>query len=153
MASYEQLELDRQLCFALHRASRAVVRSYGPLLAASGLTYTQYLVLLVLWEESLRPFTVGEIGARLHLDSGTLTPLLKRLEGLGHVRRRRDTADERRVLIGLTDGGLALRDELVDVPSALFSGLGLDLEVASRLHDDLGRLTAQLETLESAPPA
>lgn len=151
MASYEQLELDRQLCFALHRASRAVVRSYGPLLEASGLTYTQYLVLLVLWEEAPRPFNVGEIGTRLHLDSGTLTPLLKRLEALGHVRRRRDTADERRVLVELTDSGLALRADLAGVPSALFSGLGLDLTDARRLHAELGRLAAQLEAVEADP--
>jgi len=148
-STYDQLELDRQLCFALHRASRAVVRSYGPLLEGSGLTYPQYLVLLVLWEEPGHPFTVGEIGTRLHLDSGTLTPLLKRLEGLGHVRRERDTADERRVLVALTDGGLALRDQLAGVPSELFAGLGLDLVDAQRLHADLGRLSASLEARES----
>ncbi|CAN5710124.1 MarR family transcriptional regulator [soil metagenome] len=153
MATYEQLELDRQLCFALHRASRAVVRSYGPLLDGTGLTYTQYLVLLVLWEEPNRPFTVGEIGERLHLDSGTLTPLLKRIEALGHLRRRRDTADERRVLIALTDSGLELREQLTLVPSTLFSGMGLDLEDARQLHAELGLLTARLEAAEDAPPA
>ncbi|QXC59756.1 MarR family transcriptional regulator [Aquihabitans sp. G128] len=148
-STYEQLELDRQLCFALHRASRAVVRSYGPLLEASGLTYPQYLVLLVLWEEPDRPFTVGEVGGRLHLDSGTLTPLLKRLEGLGHVRRTRDTADERRVLVALTPEGLALRAELAEVPLELFSGMGLEPDDARRLHGALVGLAARLEADEA----
>ncbi|HEX2575189.1 MAG TPA: MarR family transcriptional regulator, partial [Aquihabitans sp.] len=122
----DPLDLDRQLCFALHRASRAVVRSYGPLLEGTGLTYLQYIVLLVLWEEPDASPTVGQIGARLHLDSGTLTPLLKRLEALGLVDRVRDRADERRVLVALTDEGRALRDRLEAVPSTLFSATDLE---------------------------
>src|SRR5689334_3776194 len=92
-----QLELDEQLCFALYDASRALIRAYGPLLDRLGLTYPQYITMLALWE-SEEPMSVGALGARLHLDSGTLTPLLKRLEQLGLVERRRDSADERRVL-------------------------------------------------------
>src|ERR1700730_17814752 len=102
MAGYLQLELDRQLCFALYTASRAVVRSYAPLLEDAGLTYPQYITMLVLWEAPERPRSVGELGERLHLDSGTLTPLLKRLESTGHVSRSRDGQDERRVRVTLT---------------------------------------------------
>lgn len=146
--THEQLELDRQLCFALHRASRAMVRSYAPLLDGTGLTYLQYIVLLVLWEDPDEARTVGGIGERLHLDSGTLTPLLKRLEGLGLVTRRRDRADERRVLVGLTPEGLALRDRLAAVPSTLFADLGLAPDDAVALHGLLGRVTASLEAAE-----
>lgn len=147
-STHDQLELDRQLCFALHRASRAMVRSYGPLLEGTGLTYLQYIVLLVLWEDPDHTPTVGGIGERLHLDSGTLTPLLKRLEGLGLVSRRRDRADERRVLVGLTPDGLALRDRLATVPATLFADLDLAPADALALHALLGRVTASLEAVE-----
>jgi DNA-binding MarR family transcriptional regulator len=103
MASHPEQELDLQLCFALYSASRAVTRTYAPLLAEAGLTYPQYVTLLALWEDPARSRSVGELGERLHLDSGTLTPLLKRLAGLGYVTRARDASDERRVLVTLTD--------------------------------------------------
>src|ERR1700722_14578592 len=122
-ASYPQLELDAQLCLPLYAASRAVTRRYGDLLAAAGLTYPQYLTLLALWGGA--PLTVGDIGARLHLDSGTLTPLLKRLEQAGLVVRRRDSADERRVLIEPTAAGWALREQVTEVPRELGESLGL----------------------------
>jgi MarR family transcriptional regulator, organic hydroperoxide resistance regulator len=141
---YEQLELDRQLCFAVYSASRAITRAYGPLLDEVGLTYPQYVTLLTLWEAPDRPVTVGDLGTRLHLDSGTLTPLLKRLEGLGYVSRRRDTTDERRVLIALTEQGLALRDRVASVPTSLFGTLGLELAEARELRDQLTRLTDTL---------
>jgi DNA-binding MarR family transcriptional regulator len=146
---YEQLELDRQVCFALYAASRAVVRAYGPLLDEVGLTYPQYVTMLALWDSLDEPLTVGDLGQRLHLDSGTLTPLLRRLENLGHVRRRRDTADERRVLVELTDQGLALRDQVAAVPLRLLMALDLDLPAATRLRDQLTELVTQLE--ERAP--
>src|SRR6202000_2222386 len=95
MAGYPQLELDRQLCFALYTASRAVVRSYAPLLDDAGLTYPQYLTMLVLWEDPGQPRSIGELGERLHLDSGTLTPLLKRLPPPGVVTRSRGAEGER----------------------------------------------------------
>src|SRR5438876_12168162 len=116
---YTQLELDRQLCFALYAASRAVTRAYGPLLVEVGLTYPQYATMLALWDAPERPVSVGELGSRLHLDTGTLTPLLKRLEALGFVSRTRDGADERRVLVDVTDRGTALRDEVASVPGRL----------------------------------
>jgi DNA-binding MarR family transcriptional regulator len=118
----EILRLDNQLCFALYAASRAVIRTYRDKLSAAGLTYPQYLVLLVLWERD--DATVSEIGRRLMLDSGTLTPLLKRLEALGIVERRRGDRDEREVHVRLTAKGHALQDAAVDAR----------LTVACRLH-------------------
>src|ERR1700751_5797164 len=106
MAGYPQLELDRQLCFALYTASRAVVRTYAPLLEDAGLNYPQYVTMLVLGEAPGRPRSIGELGERLHLDSGTLTPLLKRLAAMGYVTRSRDAEDERRVLVTGTPGGV-----------------------------------------------
>jgi DNA-binding MarR family transcriptional regulator len=144
-ADHPQLELDRQVCFALHAASRAVVRAYGPILHDANLTYTQYLVLLVLWETPEEPRSIGRLGERLQLDSGTLTPLCKRLESLGYVERRRDPADERRVLIALTSSGLALRDQLADVPLTLAARLDLTPESAAALREQLTALTAALE--------
>lgn len=138
-----QLELDNQLCFALYDASRAVIRSYGPLLADLGLTYPQYLTMLVLWEAD-GPVSVGELGRRLHLDSGTLTPLLKRLEQIGYVVRRRDAADERRVLIELTPEGAARRADAACVPEQLFPRYGLALDEARDLKERLAAIVAAL---------
>jgi DNA-binding MarR family transcriptional regulator len=152
VASYPQLELDRQLCFALYTASRAIVRAYGPLLEGTGLTYPQYITLLVLWEDEERPRTVGELGERLHLDSGTLTPVLKRLASAGYVTRSRDEADERRVLVALTSEGLALRDRLATVPQSLFERCqGLDVTATSSLRDQLAELTTALESNVQLP--
>ena len=144
---YPQLELDNQLCFALYAASRAVVRAYGPLLAESGLTYPQYVTMMALWEEPSAAPTVGELGARLHLDSGTLTPLLKRLEQSGLVRRHRDPADERRVLVELTEQGLGLRRVVAEVPVSLAQQLELTADEAVQL---LGQLHHLVETLSPA---
>jgi DNA-binding MarR family transcriptional regulator len=147
MTGYPQLQLDRQLCFALYTASRAIVRAYGPLLEDAGLTYPQYVTMLVLWEDAQRPRTVGELGERLHLDSGTLTPLLKRLAGMGYVTRSRDAEDERRVLVSLTAEGLSLRDRLASVPQALLEHCqGFDPAQADSLRDQLVALTAALES-------
>lgn len=143
-AGYEQLELDRQLCFALHAASRAVVRAYGPLLDESGLTYPQYIVMMVLWEQPDEALTVGAVGERVRMDTGTLTPLLKRLEQAGLIRRTRDAADERRVLLELTDDGLALRDRVAAVPFRLVERMGIDAETGIRLKRDLEALLAAL---------
>src|SRR3546814_10727209 len=118
MARHAQLELDLQLCFPLYAASRALTRAYAPLLGAHDLTYPQYLTLLALWSGS-EPMSVGDLGDRLRLDSGTLTPLLKRLEAAGLVSRLRDPADERRVLVSVTAAGDALQDELAHVPGAV----------------------------------
>lgn len=141
-----QLLLDNQLCFALYRATRAVQRSYAPHLAEIGLTYPQYLAMLVLWEAE-RPLTVGMLGERLHLDSGTLTPLLKRLEEAGLVERRRDEADERRVNVALTHQGRALRTRAEDVPAKVFGCYGFSVADAAELRDTLTALSDRIETV------
>lgn len=141
---YPQLRLDAQLCFPIYATSRAITRQYSALLAEVGLTYPQYLVLLVLWETD-GPLSVSELGERLRLDSGTLTPLLKRLELAGIVQRARDAADERRVLISLTDAGRALEERVADVPLRLKTAMGLDEVTARTLYDALGQLLAGLD--------
>ena len=147
MPSPDPLHLDQQLCFALYAASRAVQRAYAPLLEPLGVTYPQYLVMLVLWEEPGVP--VKHIGERLQLDSGTLTPLLKRLEAQGLVTRQRDESDERVVRIDLTAAGRALRKKAVGVPPALLCKMDLDLPELVRLRTQLVGLTQQLK--ENAP--
>lgn len=132
------LALDRQLCFALYSASHAMTRAYQPLLAPLGLTYPQYLVMLALWEED--GLTLGQLGQRLHLDSATLTPLLKRLEAAGHVQRLRDAADERRLRLQLTPAGRALRRRARTIPETLAAGAGCGL-------DELAALTRQIAGL------
>ena len=122
--SNPQLRLDDQLCFLFHRISRELTAAYRPLLADLGLTYPQYLVMLVLWEDD--GLGVGEIGERLSLASGTLSPLLRRLASAGLVERRRAESDERRVSIHLTQAGRALEVQAADVPAALAAQLADD---------------------------
>ncbi|MBO1752793.1 MarR family transcriptional regulator [Actinotalea sp. BY-33] len=132
------LDLDRQVCFALYSASRAITAAYRPLLDPLGLTYPQYLVMLVLWERDGRG--VRELGEALALDSGTLSPLVKRLETLGLVERRRQTEDERRVSVHLTARGTALRERAESVPAHLASATGLTPGEIAQLHQTLTRL-------------
>ncbi|MBF5031336.1 MULTISPECIES: MarR family transcriptional regulator [unclassified Micromonospora] len=136
----DDLVLRRQVCFALYAASRALTDVYRPILDEHGLTYPQYLVLLVLWEHDDAP-TVSELGAALRLDSGTLSPLLKRLEAAGLVVRTRSAADERRVEVGLTDRGRALRERMGDVPRRVATATGLSEEELVFLHGILTRVT------------
>jgi len=119
----DPLRLDRQVCFPLYAASNLLNRLYRPILGKLGLTYPQYLVMLALWERS--PQTVGSLGNILYLDSGTLTPLLKRMEAGGLLTRERDAEDSRRVLVQLTSEGRALRKRAVHVPKTLAKGLHL----------------------------
>lgn len=144
------LALDNQLCFALYSASRAVTRAYGPLLADLGLTYPQYVTMLALWEQD-GPTTVGDLGSRLHLDSGTLTPLLKRLEQAGLVTRERDAQDERRVLVALTTAGRALRQRAQDIPRRLLEQTSLDPAELVALRDQLTSLVRVMEAAEGQP--
>ena len=116
----DPLALDRQLCFQFYAASNLIIRLYRPVLNELGLTYPQYLAMLVLWERD--GISVGDICARLYLDSGTVTPMLKRMESLGLVERSRDLADERRVLVMLTDEGRALRLRAISVPEIMSQG-------------------------------
>lgn len=134
--------LDNQLCFAVYAAAHAFGRTYRALLNHHGLTYPQYLVLLVLWEEE--GLTVKEIGTKLFLDSGTLTPLLKRLEAAGQVRRARDRADERQVSIFLTDKGRGLRGKMECLPLQVGGMTGLDLDARQDLLGLLAGLRDEL---------
>ena len=136
------LSLDRQLCFALYSASRAMTAAYRPILTALNLTYPQYLVLLVLWEEER--VTVGRLGERLQLDSGTLSPLLKRLEANGFVRRERSQTDERLVDVTLTPNGRRLERRAQCIPEQLFSSTGMSEREAADLRDAVRQLTDAL---------
>jgi DNA-binding MarR family transcriptional regulator len=134
--------LNRQVCFALYSASRAATAVYRPVLEELGLTYPQYLVMLVLWEDE--PRGVKELGEELGLDSGTLSPLLKRLESLGLVERRRSGEDERRVAIHLTAAGRELSSKAGALPKRLAEAAGLTAEELDQLHSTLARLTTAL---------
>jgi MarR family transcriptional regulator, organic hydroperoxide resistance regulator len=136
------LLIDDQLCFALYTASRAMTGRYRGLLDDLNLTYPQYLVMLVLWEEGT--ITVNQLGRRLLLDSGTLSPLLKRLESAGFVTRRRRVEDERSVEIGLTEAGVRLRDTAESVPGRLCEIVHMPYDERAVLIDTLRRLTATL---------
>jgi len=141
------LRLDRQICFALYSASLAMTKVYQPLLASLGLTYPQYLAMLILWENDR--ITVSAIGERLFLDSGTLTPLLKRLQLAGWVTRERDSEDERRVLVSLTAAGRALQQQALAIPPCVLESSGCSLP-------ELAELTSRLTTLRNqlaGPPA
>lgn len=129
------LALDDQLCFALYSASRAITARYRPLLDEVGLTYPQYLVMLVLWESG--PVTVGGLCARLHLDSGTLSPLLKRLEANGLVSRTRSRSDERSVEVAPTVAGHRLRERAVEFPSRICESTGMTVDEGRRLTEAL----------------
>lgn len=141
------LQLDKQLCFALYSASLAMTKIYKPLLEPLGLTYPQYLVLMVLWERD--GLGVNELGERLFLDSGTLTPLLKRMDAAGWVQRTRDEADERRVRVTLTPAGRALRRRAQGVPKALAEVSGCTADELISLTERLQQLRQQL--LDSRP--
>jgi DNA-binding MarR family transcriptional regulator len=140
----ELLKLGNQLCFAVYSAAHALTKTYKPLLEPLDLTYPQYLVMLVLWEKD--GLTVKEIGERLALDSGTLTPLLKRLEAAGRVHRTRDPVDERQVRITLSDEGRALRAKAAAVPPALMCATKLTLDGLAGLREDLSVLRTNLES-------
>ena len=145
------LALDHQLCFALYAASLAMTKAYKPLLAPLGLTYPQYLAMLVLWEGD--GITVSQLGARLTLDSGTLTPLLKRLDTLGLLQRQRDPEDERRVLLRLTVSGQALKALALAVPQAIACATACDLRQISTLTAQLTTLRRQLGAANILPAA
>jgi DNA-binding MarR family transcriptional regulator len=139
----ESLLLDNQLCFALHSTSLLMTKVYKPLLQALGLTYPQYLAMMVLWEED--GLTVGEISNRLLTDPGSLTPLLKRLEAEGLLRRTRSREDERVVGVELTETGRALRDKAMDIPQCILGASGLDIEQLRKLQGDLLALRGNLQ--------
>jgi len=134
------LALENQVCFALAVASRGVNAVYRPLLEPLGLTHPQYLVMLALWEKS--PRSVRELGEELRLDPATLSPLLKRLEALGYVARRRSTADERQLEITTTDAGAALRAQAETIPPRIVERLGMSLDELDALRRALHKVIA-----------
>ena len=139
---YESIRLDNQLCFPLYACAKEIVRRYRTPLEPLGLTYTQYLVMMVLWESSR--ITEKELGERLHLDSGTLAPLLKRLEKQGLVKRERPDQNERLLQITLTDTGTAMREDALSVPEAMKSCIGLSAEECTVLRGLLDKSLAAM---------
>ena len=139
---FDALKLDNQICFPLYAASRLIVQAYRPHLERLGITYLQYLTLMVLWEKD--GSTVSEVGERLMLDSGTLTPVLKRLETDGLIKRRRDTVDDRVVQNWLTARGRTLRTRAVDIPTQLLCSTTVELDEVSRLRAALNPVLDKL---------
>ncbi|MFG1421832.1 MarR family winged helix-turn-helix transcriptional regulator [Roseixanthobacter liquoris] len=147
----EHLKLGDFLCFAVYSTGHAFNRVYKPILDRLGITYPQYLVMVALWERDGQ--TVGQIGESLFLESSTLTPLLKRLETAGHVRRERDSRDERQVRIHLTEKGRALQAQAQDVPSCIFAATGKSVEDLIRLQAEIVSLRAALDRYEGPQAA
>ncbi len=135
---YEALKLKNQVCFPLYACSREIIKQYKPYLDRIDLTYTQYIAMLVLWER--RQVNVKELGECLYLDSGTLTPLLKKMEAKGLVKRARSDKDERNLIVSVTEKGMALRDKALEIPGAMNERVGLDREDAAQLYDLLYKL-------------
>jgi DNA-binding MarR family transcriptional regulator len=131
----EKLKLDNQICFAFYACSREITKLYRPILEELDLTYTQYVTMLALWEQD--HVTVTELGNKLYLDSGTLTPLLKKLEAAGHITRTRDRNDERSVIVELTEQGKALKENAVGIPAQLACKLDVRQEEAAVLLEQM----------------
>ncbi len=140
---YEALRLDNQLCFPLYACAKEIVRRYKPFLDEIDLTYTQYIVMMVLWEE--REINVKELGSRLYLDSGTLTPVLKRLEQKGLITRQRDDKDERVLIVSITKEGDELKDKAVEIPIKMAGCVSLEPQDATELYGLLHKLLAGFE--------
>lgn len=141
---YDVLKLDRQLCFPLYAVARKVIGKYTPYFKKIGITYTQYLVFLVMWESEKEEVTVSEICDKLYLDSGTITPLLKKMEEKGWLKRERSKDDERSVLISLTEKGWEIREACKDIPSQLTTCIKMDYKDAESLYRILYQLLEAL---------
>ncbi len=144
--NYDVLLLKNQLCFPIYACSREVIKAYKPLLDQLGLTYTQYITMLVLWEH--RSLTVKELGNALYLDSGTLTPLLKKLEEKGLVTRKRSALDERNLIVTITPSGERLREQAVELPQKLAQSVNLTQEESLTLYNLLYKILQEPETSE-----
>lgn len=142
MDHYENLKLENQLCFPLYAASREVIKRYHPYLTELGLTYTQYIAMMVFWEEGR--ISVKELGRKLFLDSGTLTPVLKSLEDKGYVKRRRSSEDERVLIVEITGAGEALKERAVSIPEKIAGCVRLDTEDAMQLYRLLYKVLAAM---------
>ncbi len=140
---YEALKLDNQLCFPLYACAKEIVRRYKPFLDEIDLTYTQYIAMMVLWEE--REINVKELGSRLYLDSGTLTPVLKRLEQKGLITRQRDDKDERVLIVSITKEGDELKDKAVEIPVKMAGCVSLEPQDAAELYRLLHKLLSGFE--------
>ncbi len=138
----DPLKLESQLCFPLYAAARSVVKLYTPLLDDMGLTYTQYVTMMLMWEH--RQLSVKQLGEKLYLDSGTLTPLLKKLEGQGFVTRQRSQEDERSLIVTLTEAGEALREKALAIPAAIGQCIRLNSQEAKTLYALLYKLLGQM---------
>ncbi|WP_133015979.1 MarR family winged helix-turn-helix transcriptional regulator [Clostridium cuniculi] len=143
MDKYEKIKLDNQLCFSLYAASREVIKIYKPLLDKYGLTYTQYIAMLVVWE--YERITVKEMGQKLHLDSGTLTPVLKKLQLMGLIIKYRDKNDDRVVIVEVSEKGRELKDKIIDVPEQMYCRLGSNVEDAIQLKKMLDKLLMEFK--------
>ncbi len=140
---YDCLKLENQLCFPLYACSKEVVKRYRPHLDAINLTYTQYIAMMVFWEHKIH--SVKELGEKLYLDSGTLTPVLKSLEAKGFVKRYRSSADERVLLVELTEEGEALKEKALNLPALISNSTNLSEEEASQLQTLLAKVLSKLE--------
>ena len=138
MEKFDCLKLENQLCFPLYAASREIIRKYKPYLDKLDLTYTQYITMMVLWEK--KEITVKELGTKLYLDSGTLTPLLKTLENKGYVKRSRSSKDERNLIVSITDIGKKLKSEAQDIPMSIGKCINLDEEESITLYKILYKI-------------
>ena len=143
---YELLMLDNQLCFSLYVCSKEIIKKYKPLLDPYGLTYTGYIILMALWEQD--DITVKDLGKRLYLDSGTLTPMLKKLEALDYVKRIRSSSDERNVYIQLTAKGHDLRKKALSIPRSMICNLDLEASLAGELLNALHKMMQHLDASE-----
>lgn len=144
------VDLDELLCFAMYNASRALTARYRELLTPLGITYPQYLVLMALWNQS--PLTIGELGHRLYLDSGTLSPLLKRLQSLGLIDRARSAEDERVVLVSLTHAGRNVRQQLAEVPETICEATGLSRDDLVDLRDRIDAVASHVRAATRSTP-
>ena len=140
---YEGLKLDNQICFPLYAASKEVIKKYRTYLDKLGLTYTQYITMMVLWEH--KKVNVKDLGAELFLDSGTLTPLLKSLEQKGYIKRERDTSDERILNVTITESGEALKDQVVSLPKIVANSINLDKKEVLELYRILYKILMAVE--------
>lgn len=142
MSKYDALKLENQICFPLYACAKEVVRNYKPYLDELGITYTQYITMMVMWEK--KEISVKALGEYLYLDSGTLTPLLKTLEKKGYVRRARSNEDERVLIVSITDEGMELRNKAVDIPMKMGSCIGITADEARTLYSLLYKVLGSI---------
>ncbi|WP_069999687.1 MarR family winged helix-turn-helix transcriptional regulator [Cellulosilyticum sp. I15G10I2] len=143
MKESDVLKLENQLCFSIYAASRAITKIYRPFLDELGITYPQYLVMLVIWENN--SITLKELGNKLYLDSGTLTPLLKRLERMELIRRERSTEDERLLCVSVTEKGLAMKAQAISIPECILGCIPTDIKGLVHLKKEIDKLLMDLK--------